>query len=266
MEYFLTLYYKMASVILQGTPAELAVGGGGGGGGVASVAAGTYMSNSGSASAVVLNSTLVAGDGIEISAGVLNSVSVNLAAGAGITITPPASAGAPITIAATGGGAVSTASLFSANVTSALIDLQANEANDVLVIPVPAGAQTSKIFKVHMSGVWTYNSGSGIPANLAMYCGLTANQPVAAAGDTSVAWTNVLGVSEYSFGGAPAEQTGGAGTAVFKTNECVFLLQNASATARPNLYFEMTPTPADGSQSIGTITNVNITATVEAFL
>ena len=107
MEYFLTLYYKMASVILQGTPVELAVsGGGGGGGGVASVAAGTYMANSGTASDVVLNSTLVAGDGIEISAGVLNSVSVNLAAGAGITITPPAGAGDPITIAASGGGGV----------------------------------------------------------------------------------------------------------------------------------------------------------------
>jgi hypothetical protein len=91
----------MASVILQGSPAQLAIGGNGGdiSGGVVSVAAGTYMSNSGSASAVVLNSTLVAGDGIEISAGVLNSVSVNLEAGAGITITPPAGAGDPITVA-----------------------------------------------------------------------------------------------------------------------------------------------------------------------
>ena len=94
----------MASLILQGTPAV--VEGAGAGGGVQSVTAGTYLINNGSATAVQLASTLTAGDGIEIGAGVVNPISVNLAAGAGIEITPPAAAGDPITIAATGGGGV----------------------------------------------------------------------------------------------------------------------------------------------------------------
>lgn len=141
----------MASVILAGTPAVV-VGVGGGADGITSVVGGLYTSvDTTVPSAPVVNSTLVAGDGILISAGILNGVSANLAAGNGITVTPPVAAGDPITIASSASGSKTTIGSFGP--TGAIIS--------TTPFPVPATGWyliSNKVFASGLGQMWTAGS------------------------------------------------------------------------------------------------------------
>lgn len=155
----------MASVILAGTPA-IVVGVGGGPDGITSVVGGLYTSVDNTVqSAPVVNSTLVAGDGIEISAGITQAISANLAAGAGITVTPPVNPGDPITIAATGGGVTSVTGGVGVAVTGApatpavALNFSLAAAENVILTIGPTGIQlTSTTFTAAYTGWYIFQT------------------------------------------------------------------------------------------------------------
>lgn len=150
------------------------------------------------------------------------------------------------------------------------IDLVANNANNVLTIAVPAAAQNAKLFKLRITGGMSYVSGSLIPANLQMYGSSTSQALSAAATDTVVTWGNVLNTQAFTFGTPSAEINAapGGNNPVIVTNEMVLTVQNPTGAAVPNLYFIITPTPADGTQAIGSVNTTgpyNLSANVEAY-
>jgi hypothetical protein len=151
------------------------------------------------------------------------------------------------------------------------IDLVANNANNLLTIPVPLAAQNAKLFKLRITGGWEYQSGSLIAANLKMYGSATSQALAPADGDTQVLWTNVFNDQNFIFGTNSAQITAlppGGATPVVSTNEMVLTVQNPTGAAVANLYFIVLPTPADGSQAIGNVVTsgpYNLSANVEAY-
>lgn len=154
--------------------------------------------------------------------------------------------------------------LFSASFTSAQVDLAPIAASNVMTIPVPAPLQTAKIFKVHLSGTFTYSSAAGPNVTMKAYCAKASALTAPAAGDTLVN-VDMNSVSNFRIGQSMMETL----TAIpfsWIANEYVFLVQNSAAAAVPNLYFTMVANPNDGSQGIGVLDNVNLNAVVEAYL
>ena len=151
------------------------------------------------------------------------------------------------------------------------IDLVSNNANNMLVIPVPLAAQNAKLFKLRITGGLEYLASSLIPVSLQMYCSSTSQALSAAAGDTEVTWGNVLNSQIFNFGTNSAriiDLPESQQAPIVYTNEMTLTVQNPTAAAVPNLYFIITPTPPDGTLAIGSvITNgpYNLSANVEAY-
>jgi hypothetical protein len=178
------------------------------------------------------------------------------------SITTDAQGRVTAAVAGTAPVAAPTASIFSASGSSGFFVLSPSLPNNVLVIPVPAAAQTSTIFRVHMSGGWSYNTGNINGPLTYIWCSRTSLPTVIPPGDTYITWSNPQNTQVYTWGGPGAIQTAGGTTATFASSEFPFFVQNAAKAVTPNLYLVMAyALPPQGNGDIA----YNFTATVEAF-
>ncbi|AIW01861.1 MAG: hypothetical protein YSLV5_ORF03 [Yellowstone Lake virophage 5] len=141
---------------------------------------------------------------------------------------------------------------------STFVDFISNGNSTIITAPVPVGAQNASIFKLRVVGGWTYATPSGFIANMAIY---GATDPAALVpDDTSMDTVMVYDVfsgDQIRFEVNPHFLVGSEAVSLVYLREMVFTVTNPTLATVTNLYLVVRPTPADGSQTIGSVTTDN---------